>query len=249
MNIETYGNGERLNACRRLLARLSDLPHTVLLPIPTTRDGVYVFGADVKLKECLVNLTSESIIAGYGIPKSIVEDAKSVGAKVLELCCDEEFLLENAHITAVGALGYILTHVRRVPKDTVFGVIGYGRIGSKICEMLMSLGGRVCIYTSKQEKRIELGRLGVETREAIEGKALDLSEIDVLINTAPISWKESFPTGRVENLCVIELASGENFGGIEGIVRLPAVPERNYSESGGRAYFNAIMRELSEGKE
>ena len=43
---------------------------------------------------------------------------------------------------------------------------------------------------------------------------------------------------------VIELASGENFKGVSGVERLPAIPERMYPESAAGAYADAVKRRI-----
>jgi hypothetical protein len=46
--------------------------------------------------------------------------------------------------------------------------------------------------------------------------------------------------------CVIDVASGNNFEGVEGVVRLPSIPEKSYPKSAGRVYFHAIQRYMRE---
>ena len=45
---------------------------------------------------------------------------------------------------------------------------------------------------------------------------------------------------------MIELASGENFKGIEGVERLPGIPDKSYGKSAGSTYFSRIMNYVSE---
>jgi hypothetical protein len=45
---------------------------------------------------------------------------------------------------------------------------------------------------------------------------------------------------------VIELASGENFRGIEGVERLPSIPDRFYGKSAGKTYFSYIVKRMKE---
>ena len=49
----------------------------VLLPIPTTRDGIYVTGTELPLEKTVSDLVPETLIAGYGIPNDIKEKAKN----------------------------------------------------------------------------------------------------------------------------------------------------------------------------
>ena len=75
----------------------------------------------------------------------------------------------------------------------------------------------------------------------------DLDELDVLINTAPTPLANCFEGRRIpRGLSVIELASGKNFDGVEGVIKLPSIPERSYPKTAGRAYFHAIQRYVRE---
>lgn len=248
MSIETYGTGERLRVASAGLAPHAMGKHLVLLPIPSTRDGVCVANTEIPLSETLGGVGEGSVVIGYGMPDSYIADAKGRGALTLDLSQDEDFLSDNAYITAVGTLGHILTTERRIPRDLVFGIVGYGRIGSQILRMLLFLGARAVVYTSRALTHFELGECGVHSvciSGAQDGK-YDFSGVDILINTAPRDSSESFPDGRVpEGMRVIELASGNNFPGVVGVESLPSLPGRMYPVSAGRAYAAAALNFLN----
>lgn len=246
MSIETYGTGERIKVAARYSASL-DLPHLVILPVPTTKDKKHITNTDILLSDTLCNAERDSIVVGYSLPEFYVSLAKERGSSVLDLSADEEFLCDNAYITAVGALGYILTTIKASPDDICFGVVGYGRIGSRLIRMLLFLGAKVRVYTSKVLNRLELGECGIDcisVSESDVGK-YDFSGIDILINTAPKDMTQNIKSGNVpENMRIIELASGDNFNGIDGVEKLPGIPEKMFPESAGRACFSAIRRFL-----
>ena len=151
-------------------------------------------------------------------------------------------------MTAVGAVGYILTTDSRVPSDLSFGIVGYGRIGSSLVRMLLFLGARVKVFTSRILTRLELGMCGVGSGlncdTAVGG--VDFSGIDILINTAPKNMAEHFGDGKIPpEMRVLALASGDNFSGVSGVEFLPSLPERMYPESAGKTYFDAVMRFLN----
>lgn len=247
MSIETYGVGERLRVAAAELAPRAVSEHLVLLPIPSTRDGIHVTNTEIPLAETLGGVGEGSTVVGYGLPPSYLAEAARRGARLLDLSCDEDFLSENAYLTAIGALGYILTSDGRIPRDLVFGIVGYGRIGSRLLRLLLFLDARVVVYTTRKEVHLELGECGVDsvyTSGACGGK-YDFSGVDILINTAPRDMSESFPDGRIpEGVRVIELASGKNFSGVGGVENLPSLPGRMYPKSSGRAYAAAVIKFL-----
>ena len=249
MSIETYGTGLRLRAAARLTGRFFPNDSLILLPVPTTRDNKYVSGTDILLDDTLANAKDGCSVVGYGMPNWYVAKLREGGAAVHELSDDEEFMRENAYITAIGALGYVLATEKCVPSDISFGVVGYGRIGSSLVRLLLFLGARVKVFTSRMLTRIDLGECGVNSSLAdISVNGYDFEGVDILINTAPKDMSGKFPGGKLpEGLRVLELASGDNFNGVDGVEKLSSLPEKMYPESAGRAYFESIRRFLEKG--
>lgn len=249
MCIETYGKGERLRCAAGMLSE-SAHGHLVLLPVPSTKDDKNVFNTDIPLQDTLVNVGANSLVVGYLLPVDYREDVTARGGRVLDLGRDEKFLIDNAILTALGTVGFILTTERRAPEDIRFGVVGYGRIGAELVKTLLFFGARVRVYSSRPSTRMELCALGVEsadTEQLKDGRA-DFSELDILINTAPADFRAAFSGGSLPiGLRVIELASGNNFDGVSGVERLPALPERAYPDSAARAYADSVRRYINVG--
>ena len=255
MKIEKYGVSERCSeAMKRLLWLEAEgnlpesLSRVILLPIPTARDSVHITGTDRLLSEATADVGEGCLVAGYGIPEDDAERMRRQGAKVFDAMECESFLSKNSYISAVGAMGYILTEMKKAPSDLFFGIVGYGRIGSALLRMLLFFGARVRVYTRKSLTRAELGECDVESASCdFLRESGALSELDVLINTAPTSLESLFPEGKIpDGLRVIELASGDNFGNIEGVVRLPGIPDKMYPRTAGAVYFTAIEKFINE---
>ncbi len=240
MSIETYGTGERLRVAASLSVPFGIERRIILLPVPTTRDGICVTSTDVKLSEIFDGVGENTYIFGYGIPKEYSEKARSLGAFVHDLSLDEEYLAENAELTALGSLGYILTSSHSRPSELSFGVVGYGRIGERLVRLLLFLGARVCVFTTRPSVRNSLCETGVSARGM--DTPIDTSGIDILINTAPRDMSVEFLHGVRLGLRIIELASGENFKGVVGVEKLPSLPERYFPVSAGRTYAAAVKR-------
>lgn len=251
MKIENYGVGERCaEAMRCLMSWNPDgVDKIILLPTPTSRDGIHLTGSEKLLREVLKDVSRGELVVGYSIPDADAEYIRSRGGAVCDVARDEEFLDENSKITVIGTLEYLLTNFNLVPSDMKIGIVGYGRIGRHLARVLLFFGAKIRIYTSKNLTRVELGKCGVESRviDYTSPALEDLDEVDVLINTAPTPLGDCFMGGRIPSkLSVIELASGDNFAGIEGVIKLPSIPERSYPKTAGRAYFHAIQRYVRE---
>ena len=96
MKIENYGVGERCaEAMRRffLAEEKGELPRSVrrliILPIPTSRDGVHLTATDLTVSEVLHGAGEGDVVAGYAIPSSIKEILASRGAWVYDASEDD----------------------------------------------------------------------------------------------------------------------------------------------------------------
>ena len=240
MIIHSYESGKRAESCIEYLSGSEcarGVNKIILLPIPTTRDNSTVLNTKIYINEVLEGVNEGALISGYGLPSEFVDAARERGVMLIDLARDEEFLLENADLTAICTLGVILGSCTRAPKDTRLGIVGYGRIGKRLTNLFLYLGAGLRVFTSRENTRIDLCEYGVAT--ATSSEYADLSGLDILINTAPavIFKPESIPEG----LRVIDLASGDNFPGT-AVEKYPSIPARMLPYSAGRAWGRAVER-------
>lgn len=243
MIIHSYENGLRADSCIEYIreTKIADaIERLILLPIPSTRDKITILNTKVYISDVLDVIDGKTVISGYGLPEAFVQEAADRGACVLDLSEDEEFLLANADLTAVCALGVILNSVRCAPGDMRIGVVGYGRIGKRLTEIFLYFGSFVRVFSSRSDTRLDLGECGVAS--SVSSGDADLSGLDILINTAPARIFD--PAVIPRELRIIDLASGDNFPGVEGVEKYPSVPARMFPESAGREWGRAIERYL-----
>ena len=243
MKIITFGKGERLKFAAELLEKmpaLSAYHEIAVLPIPTTKDGVYLTGSDTTLTELTERFGKGAFVLGYDIPNELIQQLEDEGAVVCDALGDEVFLNENALLTAFGTVGIILTSSKKSPSELKVGIIGYGRIGRQLLRILLFLGASVRVYTRKNSTRLDLSRLGIDAALTDEG---DYGGLDYLINTAPDRVLcESEAASAVASGEVIDLASGENFPEGIPITKLGGIPGLMYPISAGRIYAEAALR-------
>ena len=242
MEIRLIGSGGRMRECVGVLkARLENRPgRLLLLPIPTTRDKIFITSTNTTTSAVAEMIDSETVVAGYSIPKDIVSRAGEMGAPLFDASLDERFLLDNAKISGEGALGYILTHSTKALRDMRVGIVGYGRIGHEMTRLCLLFGAEVIVYTARESVTLELGEMGIDAR-LIDGE-LDLTDIDILINTTP---KRQIDEGAIpKDIDIIDLASGSIFEPSERLIKLSSIPDAFYPETAGRLYAGAILRFL-----
>ena len=241
MNFEVIGGGKREAACRdSLCSRLSSggIGRVLILPIPSSRDGTFVTGTDISLDRLSESLSSGDILCGYGLSPSFTARLEEHGITVLDVEEDPDFIEKNAILTAECTLSYIMSGSEAALSDMRVGIIGYGRIGAALCEMLLYHGAHVTVYTRRELTRMELLFSGVSAELVAEA---GLKDIDVLVNTAPARL---FSRAVIEAIdCeVLELASGENLPWAKKLTRLPSLPAKMLPKSAGKLYAEALLR-------
>ena len=260
MNILSFGGDRRIHEALRLFRAagygVQLYPETgedaeiLFLPFPVTRDGEHLNNSErTPLGEAEKFLAGAKYVFGGNIPP-VFRRSGTVSADLMQI---DGFVRENARLTAEGALKTLIGLCDRSLSDCVVGIIGYGRIASSLSLMLLSLGCRVKIYTSREHIRVALGTVGISTSSvSYDGaEGTDLSDVDIVVNTAPA------PALRAQTLAtlpacapILELASGNNIeeDGIHKVVREMGIPGRVVPLSAGKLIYE-YSREILEGSD
>lgn len=242
MIIHSYENNPRADACidyvrnTEVMGRVEKL---FLLPIPSSKDGKVISGTNVYIFDILDDVDASSLVVGYGLPVEFVAAATRCGGNVFDVSLDEEFLLENAELTALATLGIILTTAKKAPADISVGVVGYGRIGKRLARQLLFHGAKVRVYTSSDDVRLDLCECGIETR--VSTINADLSGLDMLVNTAPAEIFDVSSDRFPRDLRIIDLASGNNFSDLQ-VEKYPSIPAKMFPYTAGIAWGKSIER-------
>lgn len=237
MEIKVLGNDTRSVA----LARYIEGAHSsgasfLILPIPSSRDGVRVAGCEALILDSLGELRDGDIAVGYGFSEDTEQLAARRGVILLDAALDDIFLEQNARLTAEGII-YELMKEGRAPSDRCIGIIGWGRIGRHLSKMLSALGAQTVVYTSRKNE----GFLPYSELPFAEKKG-----IDILINTAPARIIGDECSGALESVRVIELASGNNFPEWLAHERYPSLPYRVFPESAARTFVDFFIRQVED---
>lgn len=246
MEIITFGWGGRLRTCERILQsrqQESKYKTLVLLPVPTSKDKRYITGTDIPLSDVSEAASDDSLVAGYELPEDISRELLARGAAVYDAGADEDFLIENAVLTAHGALGRILCDGARDISGLRIGVVGYGRIGRELVKLFLFLGACVRVFTTTPSTARELCEMGINA--TLISDDTDFSFVDIIVNTAPAHIFSEADLS--ESVKIYDLASGKIFGESKRVVKLASVPEVMYPESAGEIYARYILRELGRG--
>ena len=145
----------------------------LLLPVPTL-DGQGHIKGDGTLEEVWAKVPAATIIGGNLPPLP--------GRVCIDLLQDEVFICQNAHITAHCAMALAAEHLDTTFRDCRCLILGWGRIGKCLAEVMGRLEARVSVAARNPRDRAILEALGYES---MSPGAIDPAAYDLIFNTAP----------------------------------------------------------------
>ena len=167
----------------------------------------------------------------------------------VNLWADERLLRENAYLTAEAAVGEAMRRGRRAMAGARCAVIGYGRIGRALTEILLNLGAEVTVVSGREAKRAAARALGAKA-VAMEDVAAALPGQELIFSTPPATVIDEEALKCVEaDALLMDLASppyGFDLDAARGLnlhaSREPGLPGRCCPLSAARAIYSAVLR-------
>lgn len=167
--------------------------------------------------------------------------------RIIDLWQDETLLNDNAELTAEGAVATVMQAGTRSICDSTCLVIGWGRIGRALTEILVGMGAKVVVASRSQAGRnraIERGALAVNT------DYLRLKGFYVVFSTPPAMVLNGEILKKADrDVMIVDLASPPYGVDLKAAWdcglrawREPGLPGRYCPESAALAIFRAIQR-------
>lgn len=124
----------------------------IVLPVPVSRDSKYFFSAyDLKLK--ITDVAEKINIHHKVFCGAAGDEIKALFKEKTTFVCDfmndEAFSYYNACLTAQGALRLLLENTQEYIKGKRCLVIGYGKVGETLCDVLSAQGCDVYVAARK----------------------------------------------------------------------------------------------------
>lgn len=204
-----------MNKCQSIKEAI-EKSEIVLGPIPFSSNGKTVntpFGNNKILVEDLMNsLYGKTLIAG-AIKQDVYDIASEKNIKVIDILKREELAVLNAVSTAEGTIKIAIEETPRNLHGSNILVLGFGRIGKILANMLKGVGANVACEARKNSDLAWIKAYGYEPIP-ISNLKENLSRFDVIVNTIPyiILDKDNLENVKKDAL-VIDLAS--NPGGVD----------------------------------
>ena len=133
-------------------------------------------------------LSFESVLA-YTRPDALwimPDDTGAPDGLPAHLCLsdDEDYVAQNARLTADGALHAAMSAVPFSIERAAALVIGYGRIGKRLAELLAALGAGVAVAARRPESLAQAEKAGMAACRMDELRD-ELPRFRLIVNTAP----------------------------------------------------------------
>ena len=162
---------------------------------------------------------------------------------------DEQLLRENAYLTAEAAVASAMQRTRLAMAGMRCAVIGYGRIGRSLTEILLNLGAKVTVISAREAKRCAAREAGADAA-ALANIAEALHGQDVIFSTPPTTVIDEEALRHVDtDAILIDLASPPYGFDLEAArahnlraFREPGLPGRYCPLSAARAIYSAVLR-------
>jgi len=170
-----------------------------------------------------------------------------LGYSCVDLLKDPLYIAHNAAITAHCALGIAIEKLTTTLADCPVLVMGWGRIGKYLAELLRKCGAKVTVYARSETDRAMLEALGYNT-DPLAAPGCSLVRYRLIVNTAPAMLLPK----QLQNFCrpnclKLDLASKPGIAGTD-VIRANGLPGKCAPESSGELIARSIIR-LSAGKE
>ena len=213
-----------------IIEAAEDAAH-LLLDIPSF-DGVGNLRGGGNPYALFAELPDNAVVYGGNMGHPALE-----GFATVDFLQDEQYLAENAAITAHCALQTAIPLLSRTMDHLPVLVIGWGRIGKCLSRLLRNLGAEVTIAARQESHRAMIAALGFHA-VSTENIAEILSRFRLVYNTVP----RKLLTVPLEGHCVkIDLASRQGLIG-DDVVWAKGLPGICAPESSGELIARTFLR-------
>ena len=214
-----------------------DVTH-LLLPIPSFEADGRIRGGGI-LEHILAKLPEQVCVIGGNLDHATLKSYPKI-----DLLQDAEYLARNAAITADCALRIAASRLPVAFQGCPILILGWGRIGKCLADLLKSLGADVTVAARKPSDRAMLQALGFRSADP---KSLEpiLRRFRVLYNTVPAPILSDAQMFHCRPDCIkIELASVRGIAGSQ-VIPANGLPGKTVPETSGALIADSIIRILS----
>lgn len=194
-----FPGDKRMVYLSQMLKNIENNKLVEILPIPVTRDKIYICDSNVKIIDFFEKINKKSIIfcgRKFLLPENIIKKYK-----IYDYSDNETFLLKNAELTAYGTLKILNEKSDKPISNLKILVSGFGRIGKILTKLLVRLKVNTHVLGHSEKDRFWINNF-----EATNFDYSD-SKFDFIINTVPKKIFNEENLKKINSKHFIELAS------------------------------------------
>ena len=200
------------------LCRDGEVGDTVIvLPVPVSRDGVRLNMdtsnyAPINLIDLFARFEGCKAVFGGGFPNEIKWYCEKHSINCIDFFDIESFQIENAFISAEGAIHYAQSRFNRSLLDASVAIFGFGRLGKMLEHILRSYGADVRVIARRDSDPLRSALTKTRLIKVENSRELDEYEndraFDIVFNTVPARIiSEKFILKYAIDSLIIDLAS------------------------------------------
>ena len=236
----------------------------IVLPLPVSRDGIYLnstfMNNRIFVLDVIENISPTQFLIGGKFGQDLQQKLLEGNNKFYDYNDDEYFQIQNALLSAEGAIYYAQEKLTHALHGLNIAILGFGRIGKIIAYLLHCQGAKISVYARKTVdctwsevigfKALQIKKSGMGGRIEIEDGGYDL-----IFNTIPYqTLDETFARQVYKSTIIIDLASYPH--GIDEKIakkynlnyyRELGIPGRYAPKSAGKILGKTIINILSQG--
>jgi len=234
--------------------------NALLFPYPFSVKGVNVpnlRGLNIDPADVLAQAKDGAFVLAGGGLEPYIAAVETLGKplRFKRYRDDRLFLLDNADISAEGAICCTMRQLDTVIAGVTMLVIGYGLFGRALALKLRTLDANVIVAARSEAARLKARGDGMRTVDVRDMTPV-AGEVRVLLNTVPSRVVETEMLKKLPgNALLLELASepyGFDLKTAEDMklcaARLPGIPAHYAPESAAKALFEALNRLMKGGE-
>lgn len=232
-----------------------------ILPLPVSNEGIRLnapFATDgsLKLSDIVSILPIGITVFGGKMPRDFSEMLKSKGIRSYDYFDDECLCIKNALLTAEAAIEIAMHEHHGTIDSSRTLVIGYGRIGKFLTNMLLKMNSDVTVAARKASDLAYAECMGAGTyRLTGDDSILEINNgYDVVFNTVPVRLVGEVHIGKINtSTVIIDLASAPGCIDIRqarerglNVVRALSLPGKYSPMRAGRIIAESIYNTATE---
>lgn len=238
-------------------ARVRDAA-AIVLPLPCTNDDMHInmpsFDQKIKIRDIAESAGAECLLLGGKLPQALRSELDALGKRYVDYYDIETFQIQNALLSAEGAIYYAKQSLDSSFWGARIGILGFGRIGKMLAYLLRSTGARVSVF-ARRDADISWSRmLGMEA-SGIGGEKYfsHLGKQDIIFNTVPYNIiTDSVASAISPRTLIMDIASAPYGVGEDVLKKYPlnyrrelGIPGRYAPRSAGEILAQTVSSMLS----